>query len=397
MAPHRQKMTTRILIGHVLDKLRELPDESVHCVVTSPPYYGLRSYGTEPQVWPDGWSGDLGLEPTLDLYLDHMVEIMREVRRVMRKDATCWLNIGDSYAGSSGSGGHNPKQDRNAGSFHNGKRGTAAGIKPKDLMLIPWRLAIRLQEDGWYVRSAICWTKKSPMPESCTDRPTSAWEPVLLLTKAAKYFYDAEAVREESETDNREYFRGAGSYTNGNSFNNSADKPASGRGHVAGTGKRNLRNVWHLGPEPFAEAHFATFPTEIPRICIKAGTSEKGVCGACGAPVCRVVRKDFVSTRGNSVKAGPSGKGLQTTVGWRGDEGCGVTETETIGWQASCSCDAGAPVPGVVLDPFFGAGTTGLVADQLQRDCIGIELNPEYAAMAERRIRGDGELFADIL
>src|SRR6516162_9022721 len=105
MAPHRQKMTTRILIGHVLDKLRELPDESVHCVVTSPPYYGLRSYGTEPQVWPDGWSGDLGLEPTLDLYLDHMVEIMREVRRVMRKDATCWLNIGDSYAGSWGAQG----------------------------------------------------------------------------------------------------------------------------------------------------------------------------------------------------------------------------------------------------------------------------------------------------
>ena len=162
---------------------------------------------------------------------------------------------------------------------------------------------------------------------------------------------------------------------------------------VGWPGKRNLRNVWHLGPEPFAEAHFATFITEIPRICIKAGTSEKGVCPRCGAPWCRQTKttyrhheKWFGDKQGARHSRGSAGVSYDEPIG-----------TETIGWQPSCSCDAGDPVPATVLDPFFGAGTTGLVADQLRRDCIGIELKPAYAEMAERRIRGDGELFADIL
>ena len=215
-------MTVRIMVGHVLDQLALLPDESVHCVVTSPPYYGLRDYGIEPQVWGGAWRGSLGLEPTLALYLDHMTAVFREVRGVMRKDATCWLNMGDSYCAAQGGRqaaiGELPKDGKTrfasnkakaredvdvTGWAHgaHGKRVTLpanSGLKPKDLMLIPSRLAIRLQDDGWWVRSDIAWCKKAPMPESCTDRPTSAWEHVFLLTKSARYFYDAEAVKEEA-------------------------------------------------------------------------------------------------------------------------------------------------------------------------------------------------------
>ncbi len=400
-------MTTRIMVGHVLERLRELPAESVHCVVTSPPYYGLRDYGIEPQMWggdPDckhefnieevaaysskgnwqqaangtqlvtgkvqtrhagdlnsarekadskiergfcrhcsAWRGSLGLEPTLALYLDHMVEICREIRRVLRKDGTFWLNLGDSYAGSWGAQGRGGQMAdrsivsaRQIGNHPQSKSRTgsikAAGLKPKDLMLIPSRLAIRLCDDGWWVRSDIAWCKRAPMPESVTDRPTTAWEHVFLLTKSARYFYDAEAVKENfadermgnpgtySKTSARS--KGAtqerkdlGFLNNGGGWN--ADGMASGR---------NMRNFWLLGPEPFPEAHFATFPTEIPRRAILAGSKP-------------------------------------------GD---------------------------TILDPFFGPGTTGLVADQLQRHCIGIELKPEYAELARRRIEGDSTLFAQV-
>ena len=245
-------MTIRIMVGHVLAELAKLPDESVHCVVTSPPYYGLRSYSTPDQIWGDdpagcehewgeerfpdtrgvqigkasssdgrgagrgcwcascgAWRGSLGLEPTLDLYLTHMVEICREIRRVLRSDGTFWLNIGDSYAstgGHSAQGKSSARIGRANVDQQNAVRGFAGnctdGLKPKDLMLVPARLAIRLQEDGWYVRSDVIWGKRAPMPESVTDRPTSAHEHVFLLSKSAKYFYDAEAVKEDSDSAN---------------------------------------------------------------------------------------------------------------------------------------------------------------------------------------------------
>jgi DNA modification methylase len=453
-------VTVSIRVGHVLSELAKLPDESVHCVVTSPPYYGLRSYGTEPQVWggdpgcahdfesetitseigkgnwaqgtngrgelqPGGvdakrepvrttaergfcrhcgaWRGDLGLEPTLDLYLDHMLEIMREVRRVMRKDAACFLNIGDSYAGSWGaqSREHAGKHADNPSALsanqikHHPQRGShtgsirAAGLKPKDLMLIPWRLAIRLQEDGWWVRSAICWAKKAPMPESCTDRPTSAWEPVFLLTKAAKYFYDAEAVKEAADVKN---FRDSASARRDVPPGALTDSGfANGRHYTS----RNLRNVWTLGPEPFSDAHFATFPTEIPRICIKAGTSEKGVCPKCCAPWCRVTARAKQPQSYDAVKYDQADPMFCTkrNMGARYQAEADANPIETVGWQPSCGCNAGDPVPATVLDPFGGAGTTGLVSEQLQRNSILIELNPAYAEMAQRRIRDDASLF----
>jgi DNA modification methylase len=339
-----------VLVGHVLARLADLPNESVHCVVTSPPYYSLRSYGTAPQVWGgdpncphewgpaisqrallyagkhteplnNGWSGnnaarekidvqqgafchcgawrgDLGLEPTPELFIQHLVEVFREVRRVLRKDGTLWLNIGDSYAaghgGSTTAGNYIPKSgsekapnprkrtDVDCASWSTRDvtpRRVIPGLKPKDLMMLPAQLALALRADGWWLRSEIVWAKRAPMPESCTDRPTCAHEKVFLLTKSARYFYDAEAVKEEAETAGEV---GLGFYPNralamgrnpsGNELSGGADKIRASH--------RNLRNVWHLGPEPFPEAHFATFPSEIPRRAILAGTSAKGVCGA---------------------------------------------------------------------------------------------------------------------
>jgi DNA modification methylase len=464
-------MTIRILAGHVLDRLAELPAQSVHCVVSSPPYFGLRSYGTEPQVWggdqncchlfgkearghnpgrsdhgtgdptsrlgpardgiPGGsdqgrsavstgafcsrcgsWRGDLGLEPTLDLYLDHMVEVMRAVRRVLRSDGTVWLNIGDSYAATQGGRqaaigelpkdgktryAHGKPKDRtdvDVGGWANRNHAirvipsASSGFKPKDLMLIPWRLAIRLQDDGWFVRSAICWAKTAPMPESVTDRPTSSWEPVFLLSRAARYFYNAEAVKETAT--HGELFHGA--YPAGG-----RDAARNGRdGSITAT--RNLRNVWNLSPAPFPDAHFATFPSEIPRRAIMAGTSEKGVCPQCAAPWVRQTSHRYVKSPAHGEG---SVIGRHYYTGSNGWDGAGYPrlnkETETIGWQQSCSCAAAEPAPATVLDPFLGSGTTALVADQLQRNCIGIELNPDYAKMAADRIHNDAPLLATLL
>ena len=441
-------MTVRIMVGHVLDQLALLPDESVHCVVTSPPYYGLRDYGIEPQVWggdpgcahewgrigpphhpgqvPDGkavhnenargqtigsgqfcllcnaWRGALGLEPTLDLYLDHMIEVFREVRRVIRKDATCWLNMGDSYANDGKWGGHTGGKHVKA--LHDspiGRNKRYTGFKPKDLMLIPSRLAIRLQDDGWWVRSDIAWCKRAPMPESCTDRPTSAWEHVFLLSKSARYFYDAEAVKEEAETAGQS-IKMADGWDTGPGAHGTIHRDGREKGkpnNAVQSSRRNLRNFWLLGPEPFPEAHFATFPTEIPRRAILAGTSERGVCPKCGAPWERAVKKSGAFGKGwhdhdNDLHLGQRG-GMSAQKG-ADREAYKNYSVETLGWRPTCGCDAGDAVPATVFDPFLGSGTTGLVADRLGRDCIGIELNPEYAEMARKRIAGDAPLLAEV-
>ncbi len=403
----------------------------------------------------NAWRGSLGLEPTLDLYLDHMVCVFREIRRVLRKDGTCWLNIGDSYSGSSGSGGKTEKQLTNTGSYHAGGIRKSPGFKPKDLMLIPSRLAIRLCDDGWWVRSDIAWCKKAPMPESCTDRPTTAWEHVFLLTKSCSstywthrdhvgsrtkpepdyrwekrdsvgflveiakepppnwredglrrfnlwqahdYFYDQEAVKEEAAVEPH----APGNLASGRlGSGGKTDNCVHQSDRIWGNGKRNLRNYWLLGPEPYPEAHFATFVTEIPRIAINAGTSERGVCPKCGAPWERVIAGEKYSppsaeigernvdlSRGDKIRK-LDGKSTE----WRE----AAASRGTIGWRPTCSCDAGDPVPATVLDPFLGAGTTALVADQLQRNAIGIELSLSYTKMAENRIRQDGGMLTEIL
>jgi DNA modification methylase len=304
-----------ILTGDVFERLREISACSIQTCVTSPPYWGLRDYAVE---------GQIGLEKTPEEYVEKIVEVFRGVWRVLRDDGTCWLNIGDSYVSTSAT--------------------KASGLNPKDLCLIPFRLALALQADGWCVRSDIAWCKKSSMPESVTDRPTSAWEHIFLLTKSQRYYYDAEAVKMPvspgSLADPRTERGKRGTKGEYGAVDGNCGYNPSGA---------NLRNYWLLGPEPFSEAHFATFPSEIPRRCIRAGTSEKGCCEQCGAPRER------------------------------------ISESKTTDWQPTCSCDAEV-IPCTVLDPFLGSGTTAMVAQELDRRWVGIELNPEYVEIAERRI-----------
>src|SRR5262245_1527649 len=422
-----QAMTVRTLIGDVRDKLRELADESVHCVVTSPPYWGLRDYGVK---------GQLGLEPTLAEHVATMADIFDEVRRVLRKDGTLWLNYGDSYAasvngrsaadtkdlgnddrtfrdkpfstvgpiyrqGCSRLNGETNDRQRN----RNGMGGFDGGtLKPKDLCGVPWRVAFALQERGWWLRQDIIWAKPNAMPESVTDRCTKAHEFIFLLAKSSRYFFDSEAISEPCvQIEDAIEFRG-GSYTHdeprpriqsGNKHrldDNAFRTRPPGRAGANGTfGRRNRRSVWTIATAPYAEAHFATFPPELAEICIKAGTSQKGCCEACGAPWVRQIERTPAEVKspasGYGIGAGRNDGGRSQLIG-----AC----ANTLGWSPSCSCSA-IIIPCTVLDPFGGAGTTGLVADRLQRNAILIELNPEYAGLAGRRIEGDAPLFAEVV
>jgi DNA modification methylase len=404
-------MTVRIVQGHALDALRGMEAESVQCCVTSPPYWGLRDYGTEPMVWggdpvcphrwgdevmagegyssgnkrkwqhgasreadPSNWEGKtsqgvpcslcgawrghLGLEPTPELYVAHIVEIFREVWKVLRKDGTLWLNLGDCYAAAGYS-----RQDNTGGAkrLDGGKQkhtSVPPGLKPKDLVGVPWRVAFALQADSWWLRSDIVWSKPNPMPESVTDRPTRAHEYIFLMTKSARYFYDADAIKEglaessiqrisqpnfENQTGGPKDYGPESNRSSRKSLENLKKRHDKKRGHVRehsgfidswdGKSKkeqvsdgRNKRTVWTVATQPFPDAHFATFPPKLIEPCILAG----------------------------------------------------------------------CPEGGLVLDPFGGSGTVGLVADRLGREAVLIELNPEYCEMAKRRIESDAPLFAEV-
>jgi DNA modification methylase len=382
----------RIITADVLDGLAQLEDESVQCVCTSPPYWGLRDYGID---------GQLGLERTPEEYVEKMVVVFREVRRVLRSDGVVWLNLGDCYH-SGNRGGYRkdshrwencPMQSKAKGSHLEAvspNRLPQIGLKDKDLVGMPWRLAFALQADGWWLRSDIIWSKPNPMPESVTDRPTKAHEYVFLLTKSARYFYDADAVREPIATAPNAQSRG------------SKDTPDRGPREGGNTGLhktamamrdgehagRNLRTVWTIPTEPYPEAHFATFPTTLPERCIRAGTSEWGCCAECGAPLERVVERE----RCFDGKPGVTGSFRKTShapeIRSPGPEGIAhdrfSSHSTTVGWQPTCTHDA-PRVPCTVLDPFAGSGTTLMVARGLGRNAIGIELNPEYVELAERR------------
>lgn len=307
-------MTVSIINGDCRDVLKTLPDESVHCVVTSPPYFGLRDYGVD---------GQIGLEATPDAFVAEMVGVFREVRRVLRSDGTLWLNLGDSYAGSWGNQGRkegrgeqrsvNGPMIQNLRPYPDKKSNTGKivqpGLKPKDRMMIPAQVALALRGDGWWLRDEIIWFKRNPMPISVVDRTTPAHEMLYLLSKSARYYYDHEAVKEDAVS----------THPSGNGFARPQQLARGGRGSAeqwAPTEKRNRRSVWDVPVRPFPGAHFATFPPDLIEPCVKAG----------------------------------------------------------------------CPEGGTVLDPFGGAGTTGLVADRLGRNAILIELNPDYAAMASRRV-----------
>jgi len=387
-----------IKVGDCLSVLRAIPDESVQCCVTSPPYWGLRNYNAE---------GQLGLEPTPQEYVANMVAVFREVRRVLRTDGVCFANMGDSYAGY-----HGNKQvpdeaapSNKPGYVENMRTSTVgvSGLKPKDLVGIPWRVAFALQDDGWYLRQDIIWSKPGPMPESVTDRCTKAHEYIFLLTKAGRYFWDQEAVKEDSVPFSVQHGKRYGNVPSVAPKNcpdrNDIGKRGTHCGVAPGRDTRNPRSVWTITTKPYAGAHFATFPPELPERCIRAGTSIKGACAACGAPWERVVeveRPEPADMRPKDPRV-HLGASVRSTIGqsnWHDDRNP-RRASNTIGWRPGCDCNAGTR-PCVVLDPFFGAGTTGLVAMKMGRDCIGIELNPEYAEQARKRIQDEAGLFGRV-
>jgi len=253
-----------LLVGDCLDGLRSLPDGCVQTCVTSPPYFGLRDYGNAAQI---------GQEHSPLEFVDALVAVFAEVRRVLADDGTCWINLGDSYAATTkGSSGKGEKQRRNAGTLLADRRWKVPdGLKPKDLMGIPWRVAFALQDAGWWLRSDIIWSKPNPMPESVTDRPTRAHEYVFLLTKRERYFYDAAAIRESASDDSH-----GGSGPNAGAKRAALQSVASTTlgqtTHALGLVGRNARTVWSITPEPFDGAHFATMPPELARRCILAGS-----------------------------------------------------------------------------------------------------------------------------
>ena len=272
-------MTATIHVGDALAVLRTLPADSVHCCVSSPPYWGLRDYGVD---------GQIGLEETPQQFVEALVAVYAEVRRVLRPDGVCWMNLGDSYTANAG--GAQGSTGQRAGRRHTqelAKSRRGDGLKPKDLVGMPWRVAFALQEAGWWLRSDCIWSKPNPMPESITDRPTKAHEYVFLLTKSASYFYDADAVREDGtgrECDNTAPVKGY-------EHDPVKMRTRAGLHEVEATGTRNLRTVWNIATQPFAGAHFATFPQALAERCILAGTSDHGCCGKCGAPWRRVGKR----------------------------------------------------------------------------------------------------------
>lgn len=428
--PGQRKTTVRILHGDVRKALAMLSDESIYCVVTSPPYYGLRNYNTPPQVWGGdlvcrhewekeqtitrgleasrsgmsfesshgsfcqhcgAWTGHLGLEPSPSFYIQHLVEIFHEVRRVLRKDGTFWLNIADSYRSSGGQRSYGsfgnavgratrprfrPGAELADGIIDNRNQRNRNGVhcneaKVKDLIGIPWMLAFALRDDGWWLRSEITWCKRAPMPESVTDRPTRATESIFLLTKNDHYFYDAEAIKEEAETGTELGF-----------LRGKAEQGDPRDSYTTNTSAmRNMRNFWLLNPEPISDEHYAVFPTEIPRRAILAGTSAKGVCAKCGAPWERITH--VVSRTGTK----KHGIGVDRTKGRAGE-----TRISDSTWQPSCVCETADPIPATILDPFLGSGTSAIVSAQLQCNAIGIELSDEYVAMARKNLAQDAEL-----
>lgn len=391
--------------GDALTRLKELPSESVDCCITSPPYYGLRNYGCD---------GQIGLEESPEEYVGKLVEVFREVRRVLKKEGTLWLNLGDSYAGSWGNYHPNSPPGKHGQRLKNTARwnrpayddkqdfrpptsNNLSGLKPKDLIGIPWTVAFALRADGWWLRSDIIWAnlsmvrpfqspKPNCMPESCKDRPTKSHEYIFLLSKSERYFYDNEAIKEESITkDPRKPYTSQGAKElDGREVWHSGEKRESGD-----FTKRNKRTVWTVATKPYSEAHFATFPEKLIEPCILAGTSEKGYCPACGKAWERQTEKKGATTiaeRGYDTHQLAEGKGmLNTSRSWKGGD-VPVATYKTIGWLPSCQCGDLKPVPGIILDPFFGAGTTGLVAKKLGRHFIGIELNEAYIGMAQKRV-----------
>ena len=385
-------MVYEIKIGDAIEQLKQMDDESVHCVVTSPPYFKLRSYTDDER--------EIGKETNPYDFVQSLVEVFREVHRVLKKDGTVWLNLGDTYL-NSGAGNKKPsgfQQKSQAAtegnlSQYSPKRQylKAEGLKTKDLIGIPWRVAFALQEDGWWLRQDIIWNKPNPMPESVRDRCTKAHEYIFLLTKSKKYFYDHEAIKEPVVNPKRKNYQ-SGSRPHGENLDRN-DNDWGSRSKNKVYEKKNKRTVWSIPPKSFKGAHFATFPPKLIEPCVLAGTSEAGHCVDCGSRYKRIVKRNLKNkpdTAKSLIESAqhmgiPDDKaklrsGLDRKNAYEKNPGY-----QTLAWEATCDCDSPTE-PDVVLDPFMGSGTTAIVARQHGRRFIGIDLNPEYLELADKRI-----------
>jgi DNA modification methylase len=396
----------QIVCGDALEVLRSAPDNCVQCAITSPPYWSLRDYGVD---------GQIGLEETPADYVERLVAVFRELRRVLRPDGVFWLNVGDCYARSAAKGQHKPgdsgKQayvyDRGGGRASSTCDLGASGLKAKDLIGIPWMLAFALRDDGWYLRSECIWEKPNCLPESVKDRPTKSHEQLFLLTKSESYYYDAEPIKEPFQTDPKENYpkrarvTGRGSQASSMVSLEGAQQDKSGGYPPKGNG-RNKRSVWRIQTQQLKEAHFAPFPEALVEPCILAGTSEYGCCSKCRAPFCRIVELGEPDLewqqrcggdaegeyQGQAVKDYESA-GAQNASATKARILAGMRERRTVGWQKTCRCEGDDIVPCLVLDPFSGSGTTGLVAGRLGRRAILIDLNKHYCDDIARKRCGD--------
>lgn len=424
---HTQDPDFTLICADVLDGLRSLPDESVHCVVTSPPFYGLRDYGMD---------GQIGLESSPEVWASRLVEVFREARRVLRSDGSLWIECGDSYNSATSTSRSGSTLEGSHGYWENPhikRRINAAGLKPKDLLGQPFLLAFALRADGWYWRGCYPWAKPNAMPESAKDRCTTSHSYVLHFAKSARYYFDGDAISEpaawerwgdqtvvkdqpgaaswiqpkskrelQGELDHRyaglvgQRWKKDG--RNGNGQRERSDEMSGFDERLErADGRKHPRSVWTIPTQGYPNAHFATYPEELVRRCILAATSERGCCPVCGTPWEREMETSYEKS---PVHGAGLVVGRHYETGANNFDGAGMPrlnkKVETLGWRPGCDCgdERGVvlleelpPIPCTVLDPFLGSGTTAYVARKHGRRSIGIELNPEYADLAAKRMQ----------
>lgn len=440
-------MKAKIILGDVRTALRKIEEASVQTVITSPPYWGLRDYGTasyeggdpncehsismntkwndpkrgtdvlRPEVSNRGKSSDachkcgatrtdsqLGLEPKPEDYVENMVGVFREIWRVLRDDGTVWLNLGDTYSAQrwSGNGAGQPMNKMKDG-HRDINPVKESGLPDKNLVGIPWRVALALQADGWYLRQDIIWNKPNPMPESVADRCTKSHEYVFLLTKSPKYFFDNEAIKEiATGYDGRKdtLLKGSPKYADKQLVPNQSGQSFASTPHerwkfVDGVPMRNKRSVWTINTKPFKGAHFAVMPEALVEPCLLAGIPQGGCCSICRTPYVRDIKKGErtkLDRREHTLNVIPGRDKISKLQSVAMES----VPKEFLGWIQNCKCEGSEPAPSLALDPFTGSGTVAVVALRNNCNFVGTELNPEYVKIAEKRIIDSAPLFNEV-